>query len=85
MLDSVERFHPLQKLILSHLIFQALKIGTHKTVTLLIVLLTGSEAGRIISKQPAEDMFGLEQDEVNITTKFRINANRNFTQFCVTW
>jgi hypothetical protein len=46
---------------------------------LLIVLLTGEEAGRIISKHAAEDMFGVEQDEVNLTTKFRINANRNFT------
>jgi len=45
----------------------------------LIVLLTGEEAGTFISKRAAHDIFGLEQDEVNLTTKFSINANRNFT------
>jgi hypothetical protein len=50
-----------------------------KTITLLIVLLTGQEAGTIISKHAADDMFGVEQDEANLTTKFMINANSNFT------
>jgi hypothetical protein len=45
----------------------------------LIVLLTGEEAGTVISKHGAQDIFGLEQDEVNLTAKFSINANRNFT------
>jgi hypothetical protein len=72
-------FNPLQKLVLSHLFCQALKIGTCKIITLLIVLLTGEEAGRIISKHSAECMLGLEQDEVNLNTKFRINVDRNFT------
>jgi hypothetical protein len=43
------------------------------------VLLTGKEVGRIILEQTAEDMFGLQEDEVSLTTKFRINVNRNFT------
>ena len=50
-----------------------------KTITVLTVLFTGEEAGRIISKHAAEDTFGVEQDEVNLTTKFRIKANRKFT------
>ena len=72
-------FNPVQKLILSHSLCQALKIGTCKTITVLIILLTGEEAGTVISKHAAQHMYGLEQDEVNLTTKFRINANRNFT------
>ena len=64
---------------MSHLLCQALKIGTCKTITVLIVLLTGEEAGTVISKHGAQDIFGLEQDEVNLTAKFSINANRNFT------